>query len=33
MGHIFASIGLISGADLIDAKRHLIGEAEVKKIR
>jgi hypothetical protein len=33
MGHIYAEIELINGGDLICAKRHLIGEEEVRRTR
>lgn len=33
MGHVFAEIELISTEDLLDARRHLIGEEEVKRMR
>jgi hypothetical protein len=33
MGHVYAEIELINGEDLSDARRHRIGEEEVRRMR
>ena len=33
MGHVYAEIELINSQDLVDARRHRIGEEEIKRIR
>lgn len=31
MGHVYAEIELINGQDILDARRHLIGEEEIRR--
>jgi clan AA aspartic protease len=33
MGHVYAEIELINGVDIHDARRHMIGEEEIRRMR